>query len=179
MTPNTLHRFRPLINFSTDCHFIYIIARVDEHRKQLHSYYKLTEEDIKEITKEWSADLLILANPMELSDVYNTKAMQDTPRPSKTKNPEEIHDIDSASVRTASITPEKGDDGEEIEGTEIKQHKGEVPLPRDEEDSSNKRKVSPLKSSSRKKPRTPITKMWTILTLDDFNFIIAALNDAS
>jgi hypothetical protein len=42
-----------------------------------------------------------------------------------------------------------------------------------------KRKVSPLKSSSRKKPRTPVTKMWTTLTLDDFNFIIAAVNDAS
>jgi hypothetical protein len=51
-----------------------------------------------------------------------------------------------------SITPDE-------EGTETEQQKVEVPLPRDEEDSSNKRKVSPLKSSSRKKLRTPITKM--------------------
>jgi hypothetical protein len=42
-----------------------------------------------------------------------------------------------------------------------------------------KRKGSPLKPSSRKKSRTPVTKMQTTLTLDDFNFIIAALNDAS
>jgi hypothetical protein len=35
MTPNTLHRFRPLMNFSDDRHFIYITARADEHKKQL------------------------------------------------------------------------------------------------------------------------------------------------
>jgi hypothetical protein len=145
----------------------------------LQSYYKLTEEDIEEITKDWSADLLIPANPMELSDIDSPETVSDTPGPSKTKKPEEVHDVDSASVRTASITPDEGGDGEEIEGTEIEQQKGEVPPPRDEEDSSKKRKVSPLKSSSRKKPRTPVTKMRTTLTLDDFNFIIAAVNDAS
>jgi hypothetical protein len=179
MTPNTLHRFRPLMKFSADHHFIYITTCTDEHKQQLQSYYKLTEEDIEEITKDWSADLLIPANPAELSDVDSPEAAQDTPGPSKTKKPEEVHDVDSASVRTASITPDEGDDGEEIEGTEIEQQKGEVPPPRDEEDSSKKRKVSPLKSSSRKKPRTPVTKMRTTLTLDDFNFIIAAVNDAS
>jgi hypothetical protein len=33
MTPNTLHRFRPLMKFSVDRHFIYIIARVNEHKQ--------------------------------------------------------------------------------------------------------------------------------------------------
>jgi hypothetical protein len=42
-----------------------------------------------------------------------------------------------------------------------------------------KRKVSPLKPSSRKKSRATVTKMQTTLTPDDFDFIIAALNDAS
>jgi predicted nucleotidyltransferase len=42
-----------------------------------------------------------------------------------------------------------------------------------------KRKVSPLKPSSRKKSKESMTKMQTILTSDDFDFIIAALNDAS
>jgi hypothetical protein len=63
ITPNTLHIFIPLMNFSVDCHFIYITMRVDEHKKQLQSYYKLTKEDFEEITKDCSVDLLILVNP--------------------------------------------------------------------------------------------------------------------
>jgi hypothetical protein len=179
ITLNMLHRFRPLMKFNVDRHFIYITVRADEHKQQLQSYYKLTEEDIEEITKDWSADLLIPANPTELSDIDSPETVPDTPGPSKMKKPEEVHEVDSASVRTASITPDEGGDGEEIEGAEIEQQKGEVPPPRDEEDSSKKRKVSPLKSSSRKKPRTPVTKMRTTLTLDDFDFIVAVVNDAS
>jgi hypothetical protein len=82
-------------------------------------------------------------------------------------------------MRIVSISPHEWGDGEEIEGEKIEQQKGEVPPPRDEEDSSKKRKGSPLKSSSQKKPRTLITRMQTTLTLDDFNFIIAVVNDAS
>ena len=32
LTPNTLHRFRPLIKFSADCHFTYITTCADEHK---------------------------------------------------------------------------------------------------------------------------------------------------
>jgi hypothetical protein len=85
MTPNTLHRFQPLIKFSVDHHFIYLTARVDENKEQLQSYYKLTEEDLEEITKEWSVDLLIPADPAEVSDIDSPEAAQNTPRPSKTK----------------------------------------------------------------------------------------------
>jgi hypothetical protein len=77
----------------------------------------------------------------------------------------------------ASITTDE--QGDDEEGIETEQQKFEVPPPRDEEDSLKKRKVSPLKSSSRKKPRTPITKMRTALTLDDFDFIVVAVSDAS
>jgi hypothetical protein len=139
----------------------------------------LTKKYIEEITKEWLEDLLIPSNPVELFDVNNLKVVKDTLGPSKMKKLEEVHNVDSASVRTVSITPDEGDDGKEIEGAEIEQWKGEVPPPGDEEDSSKKRKVLPLKLSSRKKPRTPVTKMQTTLTLDDFNFIIATVNDAS
>jgi hypothetical protein len=118
----------------------------------------LTKEDIEQITKDWSADLLIPANPAELFDIDSPETVPDTPGPSKTKKPEEVHEVDIASVRTASITPDGGD-GKEIEGTKIEQQKGKVPPPRDEEDSLKKRKVSPLKSSSRKKPQTLVTKM--------------------
>jgi hypothetical protein len=33
LTPNTLHRFIPLIKFSTDCHFTYITAYAHEHKQ--------------------------------------------------------------------------------------------------------------------------------------------------
>jgi hypothetical protein len=62
---------------------------------------------------------------------------------------------------------------------EVEQKKGEVTPPRDEADPLNKRKVSPLKPSSRKKLRAIVTKMQTTLTPDDFEFIIATLNDSS
>jgi hypothetical protein len=54
-------------------------------------------------------------------------------------------------MKTAFISPEQGGDDEEIDGSEVEQKKGEVTPPRDEEDPLKKRKVSPLKPSSRKK----------------------------
>jgi hypothetical protein len=43
----------------------------------------------------------------------------------------------------------------------------------------NKRKVSSPKPSSQKKSKASMTKMQTVLTCDDFDFIIVTLNDAS
>jgi hypothetical protein len=60
---------------------------------------------------------------------------------------------------------------------EVEQKKGEVTSPRDEVDPLKKRKVYPPKPSSRKKSRATMTKMQITLTPDDFDFIIAALND--
>jgi hypothetical protein len=93
MTPNTLHRFRPLMKFNADRHFIYITACADEHKKQLQSYYKMMEEDLEEITKDWSADLLIPADPVEMSDIDSPETTHDTPGPSKTKKTEEAQDV--------------------------------------------------------------------------------------
>jgi hypothetical protein len=53
MNPNTLDMFRTIVKFHTDFHFIYIIARGDEHKEELQYYYNLMEENLKEITKEW------------------------------------------------------------------------------------------------------------------------------
>jgi hypothetical protein len=69
MTPKNLHRFRPLMKFNLDQHFIYITMRINEQKQQLQSYYKLTEEDLEEITKDWSVNFLIPANPSEISDI--------------------------------------------------------------------------------------------------------------
>ena len=124
-------------------------------------------------------ELLIPTNLTELSDIDSPKAAHDTPGPSKTKKNEEAQDVHSTSVKTTSISPEKGGDDEEIDGTEVEQKKGEVTLPRDKEDPSKKRKVSPLKPSSRKKSKATRTKFETTLTSNNFEFIIIALKDAS
>jgi hypothetical protein len=55
MMSNTLHRFRPLANFHAYRHFIFITVCGDEHKEELQFYYKLIEEDMEEITKEWPA----------------------------------------------------------------------------------------------------------------------------
>jgi hypothetical protein len=62
-------------------------------------------------------------------------------------------------MKIASISPEKGGDGGEIDGVEVEQKKGEVTPPRDEEDPSKKRKFSPPKPSSQKKSKASMTKM--------------------
>jgi hypothetical protein len=84
--------------------------------------------------------------------------MHDTPGPSKTKKIEEVQEIDNASVKTASISPEKGGDGEDLNEKEVEQKQG------DEVDPLKKRKGSPLKPSSQKKSKASMTKMQTILT---------------
>jgi hypothetical protein len=176
MTPNTLHRFQPLMKFSVDHHFIYITARADEHKEQLQSYYKMTEEYLEEITKEWSMDLLVSADPIEMFDIDSPEVAQDTPEPSKTKKTkktkkvEEVQDINNLSMRMDSITPNQGGDGEDLE--EVEQR------PEDEVEIIKKRKGSPPEPSSRKKSKAPVTKLQTTLTPDDFSFLIAAMNEA-
>jgi hypothetical protein len=85
ITLNTLQRFEPLIKLITDRHFIYLTLHVDEHQEQLWSYYKLTEEDLEDITKEWSMDLLVSADPAKMSDIDSPETAEDTPGPIKTK----------------------------------------------------------------------------------------------
>jgi hypothetical protein len=57
-----------------DCHFIYLTLHVDEHQEQLLSYYKLTEEDLEDITKEWSVDLLVAVDLVEILYINNPEA---------------------------------------------------------------------------------------------------------
>jgi hypothetical protein len=119
MTLNALHRFWPLMKFSIDRHFIYITTHVDEHKQQLQSYYKMTEEDLEEITKDCSTNLLLPADPVEISDVDNPETAQDTPGPSKTKKTEEVQELDNASIKIASISPTEGGDGEDFNEKEV------------------------------------------------------------
>jgi hypothetical protein len=100
------------------------------------------EEDLEEITKEWYADLLITTDPMEISNIDSPKKVQDTLRPSKTKKTEEVQELDSATVKNSSISPERGGDGKDFNAKEVEQKQG------DEVDPLKKRKGFPLKPSS-------------------------------
>jgi hypothetical protein len=97
---------------------------------------------LEEITKDWLADLLIPVNPVEIFNIDSPETAQDTPGPSGEKKTEEVQRIDSASEKTASISPKQGGDGEELGDKEVEQQQG------DEVDPLNKRKGSPLKPSS-------------------------------
>jgi heme-binding NEAT domain protein len=82
-------------------------------------------------------------------------------------------------MKTNSISPAQGGDGEELGGTKVEQNKGEVTPPREEEDPTKKRKITPPKPSSRKKTKATRTTFKTTLTPEDFDFLISTLNDAS
>jgi hypothetical protein len=128
------------------------------------------------MTKEWSVDLLIHANPTKISDIgspEDTHKEQNTPGTNRQKNTEEVQNLSSTSVKTASMSLGGGDE------VESEQRPSEVTLPRDEFDPLRKRKVSPLKPSFWKKSKASMTKMQTVLPFDKFHFIIAALHDAS
>jgi len=128
---------------------------------------------LEEITKDWSVDLLIPAYPLKIFDINSPETTQDTLGPRRTKKIEEIQDLYSASMNIASISPKKGGDGEELNEKDFEQQQG------DKADPLKKRKGFPLKSSFQKKAKATMTKMQTILTSDDFEFLIATLNDDS
>jgi hypothetical protein len=143
------------MKFRIDHHFIYITARANEHKEELQSYYKLTKEDLEEITKEWSVDFLILVDPKEMFDLEldspeAAHLEHDTPRTNIRKKTEEVQDLSNTSEKTTSISPDRGGDDkvEDINGKEYEQKQGEVTPPRDEADPLKKRKVSPPKPSS-------------------------------
>jgi hypothetical protein len=59
MTPRTLHRYCPIEKFYVDPHFIYITTRRDEHQEIFHLYYKLTDEVMEQIIKDWPKTFLV------------------------------------------------------------------------------------------------------------------------
>jgi hypothetical protein len=148
------------MKFNVDHHFTYIKASVDEHKKQLQSYYKLTEDELEEITKEWLVNVLVPADLTEMFDVDSPETMLDRPGPRKMKKDDEVQDVHSTSTKT-SISPEQGGNGGEIGGTEVEKNKGKVTPPREEEDPSKNRKVIPPNPSSQKKVKATRTTFKT------------------
>jgi hypothetical protein len=86
----------------------------------------------------------------------------------ETKKIEEVQDVDSYYVRTASITPDEEGNDEDLEEVEQK--------PEDKVKVLKKRKGSPLKSYVKKKEKVTMTKMKTTLNPDDFSFLLVTLN---
>jgi hypothetical protein len=56
------------VKFCADPHFIYITMRKDEHQEELQSYYKMIDEYMEQITKEWPEDFLVPVADAELFD---------------------------------------------------------------------------------------------------------------
>jgi hypothetical protein len=53
----------------------------------------MIEEYLEDITKEWLMDLLVVVYPIDILDINNPEATQDTPRPSKTKKTKNLEEI--------------------------------------------------------------------------------------
>jgi hypothetical protein len=118
-------------------------------------------------------ELLVAANLMDISDINNPEATQDTPRPIKTKKmkkPEEVQNVDNRSVRMTSVTLDQGGNGEDLEEVEQRLE--------DEVEVIKKRKGSPPNFPSRKKSKAIVTKMQTMLTPDDFSFLLTTMNES-
>jgi hypothetical protein len=77
------------------------------------------EEDLEEITKDWSVDLLFPADTVEISYIDSLETTQDTPGPSRENKTEEVQELDNAYMKIASISPEKGGDGEDLGDKEV------------------------------------------------------------
>jgi hypothetical protein len=152
---------------------------------------------MEEITKEWPAEFLVPVEDAELSDpdiigspLVTRTEYDGQSSAKKKKKKEEVQDIDSeekdnASEETAPDSP-AGGGGDEVnqeeEGEEDKQEKGEVTPPKDpltEAETSKKRKVSPQKPSAWKKTRANKPQSQNVLTVDDIELIITAVEDAS
>jgi hypothetical protein len=83
-----------------------------------------------------------------MSDEESPEAMLDTPGPSRTKNDDEVKDIPCTSAKTTSISPAHGGNGDELGDTEVEKNRGEVTPPREEEDPSMKKNMTPANPSS-------------------------------
>jgi hypothetical protein len=115
-----------------------------------------------------------------------TREEYDAPSSSRKQKKEDVEKINSTSEETALNSPSGGEDNEvdkeEKEGEVDKKKNGEVTPPRnplEEAKTSKKRKFSPMKPTSRKKSKASKLKLQTVLTVDDFDFIIAVVSNAS
>jgi hypothetical protein len=93
-------------------------ACADENKELIQSYYKLIEEDLEEITKDWFAKLLIPVDPTKIFDPEllgsseATHEEHDTLGASRRKKTEEVQNLSNILEETASESPGQGGDDE-------------------------------------------------------------------
>jgi hypothetical protein len=95
-----------------------------------------------------------MSDPKLIDIPKTTHEEKDCLRPSRRNKTEEVKNLSSASEGIASVSPRRGGDDkvEETNGKEDQQKQGEVTPPRDPADKANplkKRKVSPMKPTSK------------------------------
>jgi hypothetical protein len=126
MTPHTLYQYRSITKFCADQHFIYITACKDESKEELHSYYKLTDEDMEQITKEWLEEFCVPVAYAEPSDdeiigsplVTRVKHVGHT-NAKKKKKKEEVQDVETDekdNVSEGNGSGSLGGGGDEVDG---------------------------------------------------------------
>jgi hypothetical protein len=77
----------------------------------------MKKDELEEITKEWSTNLLVAEGPIDMSDEEIPEAMPDTPGPSRTKKDDEVEYVPSTSAKISSISPMQGGDGDDLGST--------------------------------------------------------------
>jgi hypothetical protein len=130
-----------------------------------------------------------LYDPNLIGILVVTRKEYNAPSSSRRNKNEDVQELSSTSEETASDSPGGGgsdevdkEEKEEKEKDEDKKEQGEVTLKRNplyDADPLKKRKVSPKKPTSRNKSKATKLKLQTIHMIDDFDFIIAVISNAS
>jgi hypothetical protein len=159
----------------------------------LQGYYKLIDNGMEHITKEWLEDFLVLVDDAKLSDpdiigIPLITRVEHAGKSSvkKKKKKEEVQNIeideeDSASEGNRSILPGGGDDTNGKGGGDEGENQGEgeaTPPKTPPIETPQKRKISLHKPSARKKTRASKPKMEATLTEDDISLVHGAMKDS-
>jgi hypothetical protein len=127
-----------------------------------------------------------LSDPELIRSPEATQEEHDTFGTNRRKKIEEVHNLSSALEETTSKSPRGGGndevDKEENNRKEYQQKQCKVTPPMDpidETDPSKKINISPTKPISWKKSRASKTKLQTVLTLDELDFIVSSISYAS
>jgi hypothetical protein len=180
-------------------HILFISLHRDESKEELQSYYKMTDEDMEQIMKEWPEEFLALVDDAELSDpdiigspLVTRFEHGGQSSVKKKKKKEEVQNIetdeeDSASEESGPGSPAGGGGGDKVNqegGGDEGEKQGEgkaTPLkdPPTQTETPKKRKVSPQKPSTRKKTCASKPQLEATLTEDDIGLVHGAMEDVS
>jgi hypothetical protein len=129
------------------------------------------------------SDPNLIGSSIVIHEEYNA------PNNNRRKKNEDVQELSNSSEETALDSLGRGggdevdkEEKEEKAREEYKKEQGKVTPPwnpLDDAEPSKKRKSSPMKPTSRKKYKANKPKIQTVLTIDDFDFIIVPISDTS